>query len=340
VVEEHPRYLFHFIVDLPTRGHLVVQDTNYAASEGTSRLALRASPGVQVRGYDGPPNVEQVPIRPVWQLGDAEERLTKRVEVDFGPVAVASSQPRITVPGRSVGPTPALSPRPTVTPKAQGLSRLLDRPAGIALFGLWLTALGLGAAHAIQPGHGKTLVAAAMVGERGAWHRGLVLAIVTTLAHFGVVVLLAALIWMTRSTRYAEIHTGLAGFAGFLIAAVGLWRLGRHLGGHGEHEGRHGEVAIDGRGLIGIGLAGGMIPCWDAVVLVVLAELAGQLTLGLFLLTGFSLGMGAVLVAVALLAGRIREMVPGHVRAAAWERGLGIASGLVLSAIGLYLLVS
>lgn len=341
-VEEHPRYLFHFEANLPPRGRLVVQDTNYVASEGTSRLALRASAGVEVRGYDGPGDVDQVPIRPVWRLNDAEERRTKRVEVDFGPptLALTSPPPRAPAPSRPTTSTPSVAAQSPDSRKRDGLSRLLDRPAGLTLLGLWLTALGLGAAHAVQPGHGKSIVAAAMVGERGEWGRGLLLAAITTLAHFGVVVLLAAAIWVTRSSRYAEIHSGLAGVAGFLIAAVGLWRLGRHLGGYGEHAGASEAVAIGGRGLIGLGLAGGLVPCWEAVVLVVLAELAGRLALGIFLLTGFSLGMGAVLVAVALLAGRLRELVPGRLRGADWERGLGIAGGLALSAIGLYLLVS
>src|SRR6185312_14180321 len=47
-VEQHPRYTFHLAADLPPRGRLTVRDTNYVASEGTSRLALRASPGVRV----------------------------------------------------------------------------------------------------------------------------------------------------------------------------------------------------------------------------------------------------------------------------------------------------
>ena len=49
--------------------------------------------------------------------------------------------------------------------------RLLDR-SGASVFGLWLIALTMGAAHAIQPGHGKTLVAAAALGDRGGWWRG------------------------------------------------------------------------------------------------------------------------------------------------------------------------
>ena len=40
-----------------------------------------------------------------------------------------------------------------------------------------------------------------------------------------------------------------------------------------------------------LGLAGGLVPCWDAVLLIVLAEALGRLRLGLVLLAAFSLGM-------------------------------------------------
>ena len=59
------------------------------------------------------------------------------------------------------------------------------RAGAVPLIGLWLVALGLGAGHAIQPGHGKTLVAATVVGERGGWGWGVVLALVTTAASAG-----------------------------------------------------------------------------------------------------------------------------------------------------------
>ena len=122
-------------------------------------------------------------------------------------------------------------------------------------------------------------------------------------------------LWWTQSTRYGEIHLGLARLAGCLIAAIGLWRLGRHIGGHGEHDdpgldvdaGR--EVPPSLRGLFGLGVAGGMVPCWDAVVLIVLAEATGRLALGIVLLIAFGLGMAGVLVAVGLLAGRFRRLV-------------------------------
>jgi cytochrome c biogenesis protein CcdA len=327
VVEGHPRYIFHLEVPLPARGHLVVHDTNYVESKGTSRLAVRTLGGASIRGDDLPHDVSEIPIRPSWQLTDAEERRTRRAEVDFSsaPTTVATS------PAPRVTPTPVHRVAP-----ASGLAGLLDRGFGLPLVIAAALAFGLGVAHTIQPGHGKTLVAAAVAGGQGRPLDGVVLAVVTTIAHMATVLAVAAVLWLTRSTRYEAWNVALARVAGFAIATVGFWKLGRHLAGYGEHE--VGDVepsAPVGRGLLGLGLAGGLVPCWDAILLIALAEASGRLPLGLILLLAFSLGMAAVLVAVGLTAARLRGLVARRDPDSPWPRRLGLASGLALAVIGL-----
>ena len=83
------------------------------------------------------------------------------------------------------------------------------------------------------------------------------------------------------------------------------------------------------------------MPCWDAIVLILLAEATGRLVLGIVLVLAFGLGMALVLVAVGVMAGRIRTHVvrgPDPATYGPWERRLGIASGLALAVIGVYLL--
>ncbi len=330
-VEDHPRFTFHFRADLPERGRLSIRDTNYEAGEGTSRLALRGLDGVAIKGDGLPGEVAAIAIQPVWQMTDPEERRTRQVVADYAPGS--EKQVPAAVPPEKKAPIRSAS---------DGLSRLLDR-SRIPVFGLWLIALGLGAAHAIQPGHGKTLVAAASVGEGGGWSRGVILAITITIAHIGGVLAVAAILWATRSTRYPDINRILAHAAGFIIASVGLWRLGRHLGGYNEHDAEDATLAGPGlgtRGLIGLGLAGGVVPCWDAVVLIVLAEAVGRIGLGLVLLWAFSTGMALVLVAVGLLAAHLRTWINRNDDEGIWTRRLGLLSGLAVSAIGLYLMMS
>ena len=317
-IEGHPRFTFHFEADLPDRGRLALVDTNYEAAEGTSRLAIRGVDGVEVRGDSLPPDVSAIPIRPKWQLTDSEERRTRRVRAEYGPSTQASK--------RMPSPDP-----PKAEPPTPGLSRLLDGDR--AWPALIVAALILGAAHAIQPGHGKTLVAASSLGPGGGPWRGAALGLLTAMAHLSSVALIALAVWLTRSSRLGEIHAVLGRSAGFAIAAIGLWRLGRHLGEFDERD----DLEIpEARSLLALGLAGGLVPCWDAVALVVVAQGIGRLGMGLILLAAFSLGMALVLVLVGALASRFRS---NFEREGPWGRRLGIAGSLVLAGIGISLLL-
>jgi nickel/cobalt exporter len=171
------------------------------------------------------------------------------------------------------------------------------------------------------------------------WRCGIILALAIMLAHMGGVLAVAMALWVTRSSRYPDINLGLARISGFVIAAIGLWRLGRHLGGYGEHEegSRVGPIDLGNRDLIGLGLAGGLVRCWDAVILILLAEAVGRLALGLALLTAFSLGMASVLVAAGVIAARLQGFIRRRDREGVWVRRLGLLSASTLTAIGLYL---
>ncbi len=92
--------------------------------------------------------------------------------------------------------------------------------------------------------------------------------------------------------------------------------------------------------ITGLGVAGGLVPCWDAIGLIVLANAVGRLTLGVLLLLAFSLGMAVVLIAIGWAATRLRRIVETRARNETWERALGTVSGLLLAAIGLFVLVS
>jgi nickel/cobalt transporter (NicO) family protein len=331
-VEDHVRYTFHVETDLPPRGRLAIRDTNYASGEGMGRLAVQGTSGVVIRGDDLPSDVTKIPNRRAWQLTDAEERRTRQLDVQFEPEGGTTGEAPVPLAASEV-PRPSRSRRP-----AEGLSQLLDR-SSVSQLGLWLIALALGAAHAIQPGHGKSLVAAASVSGRGDWQRAIVLAVVITLAHMGGVLAIAAALWVTRSSRYPDINLALARAAGFVIAAIGLWRLGRHLAGFGEHDHNPQAAPIDLglRELIGLGLAGGLVPCWDAVVLILLAEAVGRLGVGLALLTAFSLGMACVLVTVGVMASHVQSLIKSRDSEGAWANRLGLLSASAITVIGLYL---
>jgi nickel/cobalt transporter (NicO) family protein len=164
------------------------------------------------------------------------------------------------------------------------------------------------------------------------------LAMATTLAHMMSVLLIAVGLWYTGATQVGTLHVGLTQLAGFAIAAAGMWRIGRHLAGYGEHspEEFH-RIKMSNLGIVGLGMASGLVPCWDAVGLIVLAAALGRLATGIALVIAFSGGMAAVLVAVAWLAGKMRSATNRLERSAIWQRRLGLTCGVMLAAIGLYL---
>ena len=99
-----------------------------------------------------PEDVEQIRVRPVWQLSTAEEKRTKYVEVQFEP----SGSERDVAETRPVAKPPPSTPSRSAGPQSGRLVRLLDRASTAPLWLLILLAFGLGAAHSIQPGHGKS----------------------------------------------------------------------------------------------------------------------------------------------------------------------------------------
>jgi ABC-type nickel/cobalt efflux system permease component RcnA len=90
--------------------------------------------------------------------------------------------------------------------------------------------------------------------------------------------------------------------------------------------------------LVSLGLAGGLVPCWDAVGLVVLSAALGRLAVGVLLVIAFGAGMAAVLIGVGLLAARLKSAILSSVTRS-WESQLGLLSGLILAGLGLALFV-
>lgn len=376
-VEEHPRYVFRYEVPLPPSGRLLVHDTNYLSSEGAVRLALRAEEPARITGGDlRPESVDDIPIQLPVLLTDEEEMATRRVEVRYEcpeepASAAAADLPAVAPDVEGVSAPDPIGNAPSATPAPAGprkLVELLDRASSgyAGLAAMLGVAFLLGLAHAFQPGHGKTLVAATALGPEGGRGPAVALGLSHTVAHVGIVLALALALKFTRVANYESINAALATIAGFAIAMLGVWRLGRHLGGHGEHGSPNpgpgpnsnpdASAALSGpdlrpepsprgyRAALGIGFLGGLIPCWDAVLLVILAEALGRFQLGLLLLLQFSLGMAVILVAVALLANgfRARILRAGARTNSRWplDRMLGAVSGALLAIIGLTLLLA
>ena len=89
-----------------------------------------------------------------------------------------------------------------------------------------LTAIGLGAAHALTPGHGKTLMAAYLVGSRGTALHAVGLGLSVTLSHTIGILALAAVVIGAQGVLAPDVVVRTAPIvAAISIVVIGGWML-------------------------------------------------------------------------------------------------------------------
>jgi nickel/cobalt exporter len=87
-------------------------------------------------------------------------------------------------------------------------------------------AFGLGGAHALEPGHGKTLVAAYLVGSRGTVVHAALLGVIVTAAHTAGVFLLGGItLYAQKYIVPEQLYPWLGVISGLTIALVGIYLL-------------------------------------------------------------------------------------------------------------------
>jgi nickel/cobalt exporter len=267
--------------------------------------------------------------------------------------------------------------REATTHSRSSLLALLDTDHGF--WALLALAAVLGAAHALTPGHGKTLVAAYLVGERGTVGHAVLLGIVTTLTHTSSVLALAAILWYyipkggLSEVAQQNLQVALEMLGGVLVAGLGFWLLLRRLagradhvhigGGHHHHHHHHGHdhahhhhhgdadhthddhghvvplatQPVGWWGLVVLGISGGLVPCGDAIVMLVFAVTMNLLWLALPLLLAFSAGLAGVLVAIGIVVVKARGLLGSHWGESAFVRALPLVSAVLVTGLGLWM---
>ena len=205
--------------------------------------------------------------------------------------------------------------------------------------------LALGALHALTPGHGKTIVAAYLVGSRGTARHAVALGSIVTLTHTGSVFALG-LLTLTASRYFftADFLPLLELLSGVLIVALAIglllprlraWRENRQAetlpareikiedgkkrlvidqditedAPSHKHDGAIPRKPTVGnplaeltwRSLITLGVSGGLVPCPDAIAILLVAVAINRILLGLALIVSFSLGLAVVLIVIGML---------------------------------------
>jgi ABC-type nickel/cobalt efflux system permease component RcnA len=229
------------------------------------------------------------------------------------------------------------------------------------LFGLTL-AFVLGAIHALSPGHGKTIVAAYLVGSRGTVRHALLLGGVVTFTHTASVFALGfGTLFLSRYVVPDRIVPVLGVVSGVSIVWIGALLLFRrvralrhgHAHGHDHphhhhhphthshahpHSHAH-EGGVSVAGLVALGASGGLVPCPSALVLLLASVAAHKTALGLILLTAFSAGLAGVLMGIGVAVLYAGRLLPDSERASRHPllRYLPVASAGVIVAVGLFM---
>jgi ABC-type nickel/cobalt efflux system permease component RcnA len=142
------------------------------------------------------------------------------------------------------------SPLPRGVDQAtQAFTSFVGRHRFTATFALVALALSLllGAVHALAPGHGKTVMAAYLVGQRGSFRQAAVIALTVTLTHTAGVLALGLAISASLIVAPERLYPWLGLASGVMLAAIGVGVLARsirlrrrraapHAAGHAEHE--------------------------------------------------------------------------------------------------------
>lgn len=231
-------------------------------------------------------------------------------------------------------------------------------------------AVGLGALHAVEPGHAKTMTAAYLIGIHGRWTDAVLLGLAAATAHSLVVIAIAVTaVLVGRETLAGEATWWLQIGSGLVVMLLGSWLLWRRLrvrrqprhelgpAGPGEaadhdhdhpddvaHARFHSEhmPAYVGSGarpawwqVVAFGAAGGLVPCPASITVMLLALSVGSTASGILLVAGFSLGLALALVAVGLVVVVSMRQLGRSDRLSAWSRHAATISAGVIVASGL-----
>ena len=339
--DDHLLLTFEFDAPIDPAGSLVLTDSNYASAYGTSRLALRTDPRIVVDGYSGPASVDEIPERPIWDLDIDEETASKHLEIAYRGPGDRDRTPAVPEPGKAARIAVADPVQASDSGRSGNgsLGRLLLDANGDRTILLCLAAVFAGMVHALQPGHGKTLIVSGALADRGSLLRLSSFAVALVVTHFALALALGGLILWLAPDDLGGLDTLLKRGAGLLIGGYGAYRVGTALNPTPATGARSERRPESIAGAVLLGGAIGAIPCWETVVLLLLASVSGQLQTGILLVAAFGIGSAAVLLGLSALVGTVRrlEFLERSTRRAG--RIVQGSGGLLLGSIGALLLL-
>ena len=211
------------------------------------------------------------------------------------------------------GSDPGTRPHVTRGASLQAPDRVADSAFASLIardhLGFWVVlaslaaALFWGAAHALSPGHGKTIITAYLVGQRGTPRHAALLGLIVTATHtVGVFALGLVTLLLSRFIVPEELYPWLNLVSGLLVVAIGISVLRSRLR-HRRHAHNHPhEHDLSMRSLVSVGISGGLLPCPSALVVLLAAISLHRVGFGLLLIVAFSAGLALTITGIGLVA--------------------------------------
>jgi ABC-type nickel/cobalt efflux system permease component RcnA len=302
---------------------IVFSDTNFEGHAGYHEVVVVAGAGVPLLSSTAPS------VSPTALL------------TDYAPAAPSGGSRSASfayTPGLGeVAPALAglSAPGPETRPSGP-LARFLDADSITlaTLVLMLLVALAFGAVHALEPGHGKSIVAAYFIGARGsAWQAALLGLVVAVTHSVGVFAIAALVLFGSRFIVPETLYPWLTLTSGLFVFALGatllasrlrssgLWHHIQHRFGHShEHHHDHDHSGTPTRppwkALVVLGLVDGMVPTPSTLVVLLGAISLDRVELGMLLVVAFSTGMALVMSAISLAVLLANGLARRFVRAA------------------------
>jgi len=304
-------------------------------------------------------------LRPAHAKPDAGTSRTQAVTPPFAAARGFSQPPQTVSAGMHLQANRQQTPRSRFTELIQG-----QQLSAWFLLTAALIAIGLGGLHALEPGHGKTVVAAYLVGSKGTARHAFLLGIIVTASHTaGVFALGAITLYASRSIVPEQLYPWLGALSGIAIAGLGCYMLMRRLSGAAaEHSHAPGasqghwmlwKRAANGRTecnpaqsntaltssvsltqLFTLGITGGIVPCPAALIVLLSAFALHRIGFGFFLIVAFSIGLAAVLIGFGLsMVYARRFMTRLQIDGPLTRRWLPAASSAFIAVLGLTLAI-
>jgi nickel/cobalt exporter len=309
------------------------RDGNYPGRIGWKEIVVRAGGGARITSSTAPAESRSDELRAY-----PEDLLESPLEVTSATATVE--------PGAGPGAPPALAGGSTTRAGSGGFASLLEDAASgeSVLLVLLLASLGWGALHALSPGHGKAMVAAYLVGTRGTARHAVALGATVTVTHtIGVFALGVVTLALSQYLLPEDLYPWLTLLSGLMVVGIGAAvlrsrvRLARHAHSH-SHSHTHSHSPAPGepgwRGILGMGVAAGLIPCPSALVVLLAAISQHEVALGLLLILAFSVGLAATLTVLGLAVVSARRLIPARLTTGRLATALPAGSAVAIVVVG------